>query len=110
MSLTDALPIGTPPTTPCDARPTRCDDTPKVSACLAVSTASLKASVAVVPGAMVARSTIESFIEMIPSISMRRAPAAHLEGVGNGHEAARLPRSEEHTSELQSLMRHPYDY
>src|SRR3546814_5402162 len=68
-----------------------CDDTPKVSACLAVSTASLKASVAVVPGAMVARSTIESFIEMIPSISMRRAPAAHLEGVGNGHEAARLP-------------------
>src|SRR3546814_1841856 len=62
----------TPPTTPCDARPTRCDDTPKVSACLAVSTASLKASVAVVPGAMVAR------------------------------------RSEEHTSELQSLMRISY--
>src|SRR3546814_14097840 len=58
---------------------------------MAVSTASLKASVAVVPGAMVARSTIESFIEMIPSISMRRAPAAHLEGVGNEHEAARLP-------------------
>src|SRR3546814_10117671 len=52
------------------------------------------------------------------------APPAHSEGIGDGHKAARLPaalvqravrgvakqpRSEEHTSELQSLMRISYD-
>src|SRR3546814_14016555 len=40
---------------------------------------------------MVARSTIESFIGATPSISTHGHRAAHLEGVGNGHDAARLP-------------------
>src|SRR3546814_7514920 len=96
--------------------------------CLAVATASLKASVAVIPGAMVARSTMEissgQFLGDLDSAVVRLQIS---DGVVNGHEAARLPaafiqwvvrgiaeqpgdpaRSEEHTSELQSLMRISY--
>src|SRR3546814_6875484 len=60
--------------------------------CLAVATASLKASVAVIPGAMVARSTMEissgQFLGDLDSAGVRLQIS---EGVGNGHEAARLP-------------------
>src|SRR3546814_6259445 len=52
---------------------------------------------AVVPGAMVARSMIGSFTEMAPSISTRWVPRPRIQ-----------KRSEEHTSELQSLMRISY--